>query len=359
MMKTLNSKLAVLALAGIAVLPGCGTGEASIANDAEVRAATPVPVEVTMPVRADVYATYHATSTIESDADAPVLARVSGEVVQLLVEEGDVVAAGQVLARLDGQRLRLEMLAAKADLERVSGELDRYDDLHERGLVSAAMYDGLKFDVDSLRASYELAKLNYDYSEIRATIDGVVSSRDIKLGQNVEASSVAFRITDNSELVAYLQIPQAELAKFTAGHGASLTVDSMPEVGFDATIARISPTIDTRNGTFRATAIIDNDAGALVPGMFARFTIAYEKHEDALLVPSISVVEEDDEASVYVVVDGAVTRRIVETGISSGNQVEILGGLMEDEEIVVVGHSGLRDGSKVLASNRILESFTG
>ena len=358
-MKTRNLKLAVLASAGIAAIPGCGTGVASVANEAEVRAATPVPVEVSMPVRADIFATYHATSTIESDADAPVIARVAGETVQLLVEEGEYVEEGQVLARLDGERLRLEMLAARADLERVSGELERYEDLHERGLVSAAMYDGLTFDVDALRAAYRLAKLNYDYSEIRATINGVVSARNIKLGQNVEANSVAFRITDTHELVAYLQIPQAELAKFSSGHKASLTVDSMPDVSFDATIARISPTIDTRNGTFRATAIIANDAGDLVPGMFARFTVAYEKHENALLVPSIAVVEEDDEASVYVVADGAVARRIVETGIASGDQVEILYGLSEDEEIVVVGHSGLRDGSKVLASNTMLDSFTG
>ncbi len=358
-MKTLNPTLAVLALIGIAVLPGCGTGEASATLEAEVRAATPVPVEVAVPVRGDIFATYHATATIESDADAPVLARAAGEVVELLVEEGEFVEAGQVLARLDGERDRLAMLAAKADLDRVRGELDRYDDLHERGLVSAAMYDGLKYDVDALRAAYELAKLNYDYSYIRATISGVVSARDIKLGQTIEASSVAFRITDTSELVAYLQIPQSELAKFSSGHQATLEVDSMPDADFAATIARISPTIDTRNGTFRATALIDNAAGDLVPGMFARFTIAYEMHADALLIPSTAVVSEDDESSVYVVSNGAVTRRIVETGIATDGRIEILGGLAEDEEIVVVGHSGLRDGSRVLASNTIKDSFTG
>lgn len=357
-MKAPNSLLAVLALSSIAIIPGCGTGEASIADDAELRAATPVPVEVTMPVRDDIFATYLATSTIESDADAPVLARVPGEVMEILVEEGDQVQAGQVLARLDGERLRLEMLSARADYERASKELDRYDDLAARGLVSEAMYDGLRFDVDALRASYDLAKLNYDYSKIRATISGIVSSRDIKLGQSIESNSVAFRITDTSELVAYLQIPQSELAKFASGHGASLQVDSMPGMEFSAIIARISPTIDTRNGTFRATAIIDN-AVDLVPGMFARFTIAYEKHEHALLIPGDAVVEEDDEASVYVVTDGAVELRIVETGIKSGNQVEILSGLADDEQIVVVGHSGLRDGSKVLASNRSADSLTG
>jgi len=358
-MNAIRPTIAALALSSIAVLPGCGTGEASNTDAEEIRAATPVPVEVAIPARADIYATYHATTTIASDADAPVLARVRGEVVQLLVEEGDQVEEGQVLARLDGERLRLEMLAAKANLERARRELARYSDLAERGLVSEAMFDGLRYDVDGLQATYALAKLNYDYSKIRATISGVVSTREIKLGQNIEVSDVAFRITDTSELIAYLQIPQSELAKFSVGHSASLQVDSMPGIDFDAEIARISPTIDVRNGTFRATAFIDNDGGHIVPGMFARFTIAYEKHEDALVIPLDAVVEEDDETTVYVVSNGEVTRRIVETGVSSDNQVEILSGLTEDEAIVVVGHSGLRDGSKVLASNLTLDSFTG
>jgi len=358
-MKATNLIIAALALSSIATIPGCGIGEASVAETEEVRAATPVPVEVTFPVRADIYATYHATTTIASDADAPVLARVPGEVVQIIAEEGDQVEKGQMLARLDGERLRLEMLAAKADLEKVRKEFARYTDLADRGLVSAATFDGLKYDVDALQATYELKKLNYDYSEIRAPIDGVVSSRDIKLGQSIDANSVAFRITDTSELVAYLQIPQAELAKFSAGHSAYLRVDAMPGTDFDATIIRISPTIDIRSGTFRATAFVNNNDGYLVPGMFARFTIEYEKHEDALVIPLDAVVQEDEEMAVYVVANGEVARRAVTTGIATNGRVEILDGLAEDEEIVVVGLAGLRDGSKVLASNRTADNFAG
>jgi membrane fusion protein, multidrug efflux system len=350
---------AILVLAGSAALPGCGVGEASMAEADDVRAATPVPVEVSYPVRADIYATYRATTTLESDADAPALARVPGEVIEVLAEEGMRVREGQVLARLDGERLRLEMLAAQADLEKARKELQRYTDLASRGLVSAAMFDGLRYDLDALQASYELKKLNYDYSSIRAPISGVVSSREIRLGQNVTANAVAFRITDNSELVAYLQIPQSELAKFSRGHTATIQVDSSPHASFAATIVRISPTIDMRNGTFRATAYVDNPDGDLVAGMFARFTIAYEKHEAALLIPESALVVEDDEIAVYVVNDGEVTRRIVETGIASGAQIEVLNGLSDDDEIVVIGHSGLRDGSKVLASNREPDSFTG
>lgn len=358
-MKATTILIALSASLGIAALPGCDTGQASVTDSAELRAATPVPVEVAQPGRADIFATYDATATISSDADAPVLARVAGEVVELLVEEGDTVSAGQVLARLDGERPRLEMLAARADLVKARKEYQRNIDLHERGLISASMFEGLRYDLAALEAGYNLKKLNFDYSSVRATISGVVSAREIKPGQNVAVNDVVFRITDTTELIAYLHIPQAELPKFEAGHAATLEVASMPGATFPATIARISPTIDTRNGTFRATAIIGNEQGDLAPGMFARFTIRYEEHPDALVIPVGALLDEDDHATVYVVNDGEVVRRMVQTGIETGGMVEILGGLDEDDTIVVVGHSGLRDGSKVLASNTLPDSFIG
>lgn len=351
--------LTALALAGTAALSGCGIGQASVADGEADQAAMPVPVEVANPFRTDIYATYRATATISSDADAPVVARVAGEIVELLVEEGDTVAEGQVLARLDGERLRLEMLAAKANLKQAQTEYARNADLHSRGLISASMFENLQYDLEALEATYELKRLNFEYSRIRAPISGIVASRDVKPGQHMAVNDVAFRITDTSELVAYLQIPQSELPKFSAGHGASIEVASMPGVDHPATIVRISPTIDTRNGTFRATAIIDNTAGDLAPGMFGGFTIAYEQHTDALVIPLAAVLDEDDETTVYVVNDDEVARRAIETGIESDGRVEVLGGLDENDVVVVVGHSGLRNGSKVLASNNGTDSFTG
>jgi membrane fusion protein (multidrug efflux system) len=359
-MNTRNVITFVLMLSLVAALAsGCGVGEARVAEDTEIEATTPIPVETALPSRADILATYEATTTIASDADAPVVAKVGGEVVKLLVEEGDRVLRGQVLAELDGERLRLEMLSAKANLDQVRGEYERYTDLAARGLVSEAMFESLKYDAEALEATYELARLNFEYSRIRAPIDGVVSSREIKLGQSIAQSDVAFRITDTSELLAYLQIPQAELGKFAAGQAATLTVDAMPDTRFTATIARISPTIDMRNGTFRATAFIDNRSGELAPGMFARFSVAYDEHVDALVIPRAALIEEDDQTSVYVVAAGAVSRRTIEVGIHSGKLVEVIGGLDADEEVVVVGQSSLRDGSKVLASGTPRESYSG
>ena len=358
-MKAITPIIAALTLTGSALLTGCGTGEASVTDQESIKAAIPVPVEVAQPFRADIFAKYAATATITSDADAPVVARASGEVVELLVEEGDHVVANQVLARLDGERLRLEMLSAKANLNRARTEYERNIDLNRRGLISASMFDSLQYDLEALEATYELKKLAYDYSKIRAPIAGVVASREVKPGQNLNVNDVAFRITNTRKLVAYLQIPQSELSKFAVGHAADIEVASMPDARFPAIIERISPTIDARNGTFRATAMIDNAQGDLAPGMFGRFTIAYEQHKGALVIPVEALLDEDDESTVYVVSDGAVVRRTVETGIESDGNVEILGGLNEDEIIVVVGHSGLRSGSKVLASNTTQDRFTG
>jgi membrane fusion protein (multidrug efflux system) len=358
-MKTKTPIITILVLAGSAQLTGCGVGEASVSDETAIQAATPVPVEVTQPFRVDVYATYSATATISTDADAPVVARVAGEVIELFVEEGDRVEQGDMLARLDGERLRLEMLAARANLKQARTEYERNVDLHARGLISASMFDRLQFDLEALEATYKLKQLNYEYSKIRAPISGVVSAREVKPGQNLSVNDVAFRITDTHDLVAYLQIPQSELTKFAAGHSASVEVASMPGANYPATIARISPTIDTRNGTFRATAEINNEAGELAPGMFGRFTIAYEQHSDALVIPTEALLDEDDESTVYVVNNGEVVRRAVEVGVEDHGNVEILNGLSEDDIVVVVGHSGLRNGSKVLASNSVPDSFTG
>jgi membrane fusion protein (multidrug efflux system) len=358
-MKITTAIITALAIAGMATLAACGVGEAGVSDQDILQATTPVPVEIAQPYRQDIRASYEATATLTSDADAPIIARVAGELIELLVEEGDTVKAGQVLARLDGERLRLEMLAAKANLARASKEFKRNTDLHERGLISASIFEGLKYDLAALQASYELSALNYDYSNIRATIDGVVSAREIKPGQNVSIGDIAFRITDTAELIAHLQIPQSQLPKFQAGHTASLQVASMPNTRFPASIVRISPTVDARNGTFRATAIIQNKDGNIAPGMFGRFTIAYEMHPDALVVPAAALLDEDEQTTVYVVNNGQVTKRVVETGIREGDIIEILGGLGDNDNIVVVGHTGLREGSKVLASNTDRNAASG
>ncbi|MDZ7644530.1 MAG: biotin/lipoyl-binding protein [Woeseiaceae bacterium] len=154
-----------------ALLAGCGVGEARLEH-AEPATASPLPVVAVSSQVSDLFATYHATSTITADGEAQVPARVGGEVVELHVEEGDRVVQGQILARLDGARLKLKMLATKAEFARQQNEFDRMQKLHERGLISSAAFESLQFEVEALRAAHELDRLNHDYTTIRAPSNG-------------------------------------------------------------------------------------------------------------------------------------------------------------------------------------------
>ena len=338
----------IIALTSAAALSGCGAGEANVANVAEAEVL--MPVEVVQPVTADIFETFETTASLGADAEAAVLARATGEVVELLVEEGDRVEEGQVLARLDDDRLRLQMLQAKASLDMTTREYERFVRLRERGLVSSSAVENLQYDVDALRASYELMRLNHAYTQIRAPIPGVVSGRDVKVGTHVETGAQVFSITETTKLVAHLHIPQVELSRISMGDEVLVKVDAMPGHEFRATLARISPTIDTRNGTFRATVYVMNEEGLLAPGMFSRFGISFAKHAGALVIPTRALVEEDGTHVVYVVTDGAAIRRVVEVGITSDSVTEILAGLDASDSVVVTGQASLRDGSKVLAS---------
>lgn len=351
--------LATAAVSGLAatLLSGCGVGEART-SDAEP-VTTPVPVETARPARRDLYATYDATATIASEGDAPVVARVAGDLVEILVEEGEYVEEGQAVARLDGERLRLEMLAAKADLDKARSEYQRNLDLSRRGLISESMFDGLRYELDALEAAWQLRKLDHEYATVRAPIAGLVSDRFVKLGQAIARNDELFRITNTGDLVAYLTIPQAEIAKFSAGNTASLVVDAMPNTRFDAEIVRLSPTIDRQNGTFRATAFIDNTSGRLAPGMFARFSIEYERHVDALTVPVSALVVEDEKVSVYVAENDEAVLREIAVGIEADGVIEVTAGLSEDDAVVVVGQGALRDGSRILARSGPGSTATG
>lgn len=338
---------AALVAACAAAVAACTPGQARTGPGLED--AAPLPVAVVNPRLADIEARYMATGTITADSEASVPARTEGDVVEILVEEGDRVAKRQILARLDGEKARLEARRARADYERALREYERLAGLHQRGLVSLAAYESLQYDVQARLAAYRLAELDYEYTFIRSTIDGVVSSRAVKVGSRVGADETAFVITDTRRLVAYLDIPQTEMAKFSTGQAASVTVDSDPGMRFTAAVARISPTIDASTGTFRATLALDDGDGRLAPGMFGRFTIAYETHSDAIVIPSSAAVREDGEVIVFVVEDGEARRRSVETGIEADGMIEVTGGLSARETVVLSGQTRLRDGSRVLA----------
>lgn len=352
MMTTLHAAmLRPLSLCLLLALAACdaGTGSpstASASDDAEEET-PPVPVEVSRAVRGDVFAVYTGTASLESDEEALVVAKVGGEVEKIFFEEGDTVREGQVMARLDGDRLRLEMEQARANLQKLEQEYERNVELHERKLVSAGAFENIKYDLESQRAAYDLARLELDYTEIKAPISGIVSERFIKVGNTIAIGDPVFNITDLDPLLAYLFVPEREFRKLRSGQPAEVTLDAIPGERFEAQILRISPVVDPQTGTFKVTLAVKDQADRLKPGMFGRFRIVYDARENAVLVPRVAVVDDEESQAVFVVEDGQARQRDVRVGYSRGDKVEIVEGLDGGERVVTIGQTGLAEGARV------------
>lgn len=342
-----RSRLPVLVACAAALAAGCSNGKAKDKDKDGAEADTTVPVEVQPLRRAAMVAVYSGTAPIEAHEEAEVVAKVGGEVRQLLVEEGDSVKAGQVLARLDGDRLRLDVAQTEANLRKLERDYTRQLELSQKGLVAKGTAENAKFDLDALRAEYDRARLELGYTEIRAPIDGVISARHIKLGNTISPNAPTFHVTNLDPLVAYVHIPEKEFRKLAPQQAADVVVDALGGERFGGTISRISPTVDPKTGTFRARVEVQDPTRRLKPGMFARVNIVYERRENALQLPRTAIVDADGTQSVFIVAGGKAEQRPVQTGLANNGWIEVVGGLEGQERVVVVGQAGLKTGTAV------------
>ncbi|GHH51107.1 MAG: efflux RND transporter periplasmic adaptor subunit [Gammaproteobacteria bacterium] len=340
---------AALLITTCLLLPACKSGEASNAQAAdkkEEKAADAVPVEVAKASRRAVAASYTGTASLEPRAESQVVAKTSGVALAVLVEEGQKVVAGQPLVRLDPDRPRLAVAQSEAQMRKLENSYLRATQLVGQQLVSAADVDQLKFDLENARAQYRLATLELSYTTVVAPISGVVASRSIKTGNFVQINTPIFRIVDDSQLEATLNVPERELATLKAGQPVTMLADALPGRSFVGRVDRVAPVVDSTSGTFRVVCAFDEGAQDLQPGMFGRLRIDYDQRADALVVPRVALLDDGDPA-VFRVRDGKVARVPVKLGYAEGPWVEVREGLKEGDQVVTAGKVALRDGTAV------------
>ena len=339
-------RISSAAFACVLLLSACQPGAENGANEDEEES-PPVPVETRNPVRGDVFAVYSGTAPIEAFAEADVIAKVEGVVREIHFEEGDEVREGQVLARLDGDRLRLELNESRARLDKMRRDFERNKELREKDLLSEGDFEKLRFDLEALEASYNLAKLELDYTQIRAPISGIVSERYIKIGTTIGVGDRTFRVTSFDPLVAYMHVPEREYRQIRPGQPVAIDIDALAGARIFAAVTRISPVVDPQTGTFKITIEIRDEERRIKPGMFGRMSIVYDRHDNVLQVPRSAIIEDRGKETVFVVENGEAVRRVVQTGYSNEGMVEIADGLSDTDEVVTVGQVGLKPGAKV------------
>lgn len=349
---------AALALAACGNANGEGKGAEGKDGKAEVPA---VPVEVAATRRAEMAAIYTGTAPIESERKAFVMPKVKGEIRAVLADEGQRVREGQVLARLDGDQLRLEVALSEATMHKLERDYARNTELQAKGLISAVSIDNLKYELAAAKASWELTRLQLSYTDIRSPISGTVTQRldVVKVGNTVtpvggvieSADSSLFVVEDLDSLILRVNVPERELPKLSVGQVAELSLDAVPGRSFAGKIALISPYVDSSTATFGVRIRVTETGGLLRPGMFARVAIVYERKPDALQIPRTALLDGDGPPKVFVVQDGKAAERPVQLGLSNGAMIEIVAGLRDGEQVVVVGQGAVKPGAAVRIVN--------
>ncbi len=343
-----------LTIAGVLLLAllflstsGCsGEAQSKSPEEAEEEEAR-IPVEAASVVRGTISAYYTGTASLEAEEEATVATKTSGVVTKLFVEEGDFVRAGQALAQLDGERLALELARTEVSLNTLKREHERNQGLFDKQLISVEEFERVRSDYEAQQAAYDLAKLELDYTTIRAPISGIVSQRNIKVGNTLRLNDPAFHISDFDPLLAVMHAPERELGTLRVGQEAQLLVDALQQSVFPGVIERISPVVDPTTGTFKVTIEVKDSSKQLKPGMFGRIRIVYDTRDEALLVPKEAVIEEDEVASVYLIRSGEAFRMDVEKGFTDTRHVEIVSGIEEGDTVITAGQASLRDSSNV------------
>ena len=336
----------------------------------DMRGSGAVPVKLTEAVRGDYAVELKALGTVTAFNTVNVLPRVDGQLVKVLFEEGQQVKAGQVLAQIDPRPYQAALLQAEGNLQQSRAELKnaevdlvRYQGLFAEDSIAKQTLDTQQAKVEQLRGTLKSlegsvaeARLNLDYTEVRAPIAGRLGLRQVDVGNLVSSSSTTplVTITQTAPIAVSFTVPEAELPqvlkRFRAGEKLAVEAWDRGErerlsVG---TLASLDNQIDTATGTVKLKARFENADELLFPNQFVNVRLRVDTRRDATLVPVAAVQFGSSGTFVYVVgEDSKVKVRPVVVSASNGEHSVIGEGLAAGERLVLEGTDRLRDGSQV------------
>ena len=303
--------------------------------------------------RANIQSTVSATGTIRPVNSVEISSKITARLKTVLVGENDRVEAGQVVATLDGKDYETRNEQAQFKLTNVRSKYERAQYLYNIGAYTQEQLEDAKYAYDTALSSLEETGNDLAETSIIAPMSGIVVGEPKTAGtmavQGSDNPTVIMRIADLSSKQIQAKVDETDIGSIALGQEATFTVDAFSGKTFSARVTKISKT-DTGNtwDTSRSSSTssnsviyyyvtldVDDPEELLLPAMTARVNIITGIKDNALTIP-ISTLKTDSSGAYVMVVteDGSQEKRYVETGLYSDDQVEILSGLKEEEEIV-------------------------
>jgi membrane fusion protein (multidrug efflux system) len=285
--------------------------------------------------------------TIAPWTDLELLAKISGEVIEVPVVEGDRVAKGEVIARIDPADYQIALKAARASYRLAFTNLKRLQTLFKKNLIPQAELDNMEAQVQTAKAELENAELALSRCQITAPMSGVIRRLDAKKGLLLNVADPIARILEIDRIKAVIGIPESDVATVRNIDTVQLTVQALNDRVIKGQKHVLAASPDNFARLYNLELAIANPDGMLLPGMFVRAEIVKKAAEASLSVPLYTVITRNGEQFVYVEEDGVAMRRSVELGILEDWRVQVKKGLATGDRVIIEGHRNVEQGQKV------------
>ena len=339
-MKSINP----IALALTAVMLSACNAE----NDKSQATDEAVKVEVTQVKTATADRTSRYSGTVEEESGTLLSFAVGGTVSRVLVDEGDRVGKGQLIATLDAEQLTHNHAAAQAALAQAEDAYKRMEQLHGKGSLPEIKWVEAQTALERARASEQTARRQLADCRLYAPFSGVISKKFAEKGQNVGAGTQIAKLVAVGRMKVKIAVPESEMAQISVGQKADVTVEALGTAPIQGTVTEKGVAADPLSRSYEVKISLPKAGGKLLPGMVADVALRGGTSPAACILPAhIVQIDERNKTFVWVVSDGKAARRDINCGEYVGDGVTVTSGLKAGERVIVEGSQKVCNGTKV------------
>ena len=310
----------------------------------------PMPAEVAVALRDTVVDAIQATGQIVAVQSTDLSPEVQGRITGILVREGQMVAAGTPLFKVDDAELKAQVAQAQAERDVAKQALERTKQLITQNAASQADLETADANARSKEASYELLRVRLERTVVRAPFAGIVGGRRVSVGDYVTPQTPLIPLRTVNPQHAVFQVPERYAEQLRRGQLVSFQVAALPGKNFSGEVVFVDPVVELPGRTILIKATVPNPERQLQAGMFIEARLATDIRPNAVVVPEDAILPLEGSTFVWVVKDGKADRRAVTIGVRTAGWVEIRGGSVEPgDQVVVGGLERLFPGANVMA----------
>jgi RND family efflux transporter MFP subunit len=342
-MMSINNRLLIRLLAtSLFLVSGCSGDQDEAGKtgaDLPVADVTTITVQKQSPIRQ-----VELMGTVQAADSAEIAARISGTITDLPVTPGSRVKKGDPLITISAGEITAKLLQAQAQYEQAARNLKRERNLLKKNAATPENVKTLEESKRIAEAAYKEARTMLSYTEVKAPFDGIITRKMANVGDLATPGKPLVRIDNESRLQVLTDVPETLILGISLGDTLEVYIPAA-EAKVSGTVEEIAPTADPRSRTAPVKLSVEPTLN-IRSGQFARVSLPSTRGS-AVMVPAQAVQSYGQMDKVFIVRDGKAQLLLVKTGLSSADQVEILSGLNEGDEVIITGHTHLKDGQPI------------